>query len=160
MSKMTKSLMAASVLAATTLASGAATAEVSMNIGATSNYIWRGVTASPNEAAVSGGIDYSHESGFYAGAWTSSLGNTDGEQGVAGGPSSAGAELDVFAGFGGAFGDFSYDINVTAYTYPQLKDWDFTEVGVSGTYSFFTVGINSTVASDVEDVDGQATCPL
>jgi len=162
MSKMTKSLMAASVLAATTLASGAATAEVSMNIGATSNYIWRGVTASANEAAVSGGIDYNHDSGFYAGAWTSSLGNTDGEQGeidpATSEPTSspAGSELDYYAGFGGAFGDFSYDINVTAYTYPQLKDWDFTEVGVSGTYSFFTVGLNSTVASDVEDVDGQA----
>ncbi len=124
MSKISKSLMAASVLAATTLASGAAMAEVSMNIGATSNYIWRGVTQTADEAAVSGGLDYSHESGFYAGTWTSSLGNND-----------AGAEVDFYAGFGGSVSDFSYDINVTAYTYPQLEDADFTEVGLSGSYS-------------------------
>lgn len=145
MSKISKSLVAASVLAATALASGAAMAEVSMNIGATSNYIWRGVTQTADEAAVSGGLDYSHESGLYAGTWTSSLGNNG-----------AGAEVDFYAGFGGAVSDFSYDINVTAYTYPQLENADFTEVGLSGSYSFLTVGLSSTVSSDVEDVDGQA----
>ena len=149
MSKMTKSLVAASVLAATTLASGAAMAEVSMNVGATSNYIWRGVTQTGDEAAVSGGLDYSHESGFYAGTWTSSLGNTG-----------LGAEFDYYAGFGGSFGDFGYDVNVTAITYPQIEDSDFTELGVSGSYSFFTVGLNSTIASDVEDVDGTANAFL
>ena len=145
MSKMTKSLVAASVLAAT-LASGAAMAEVSMNIGATSNYIWRGVTQTNDEAAISGGLDYSHDSGFYAGAWASSLGNADAGQGAAGASSPAGTEFDYYAGFGGSFGDFGYDVNVAAITYPQLKDWDFTEVGVSGSYSFFTLGLNRTIS--------------
>lgn len=140
MSKMSKSLVAASVLAASTLASGAAMAEVSMNIGATSNYIWRGVTQTADEAAVSGGLDYEHESGLYAGVWTSSLGNNG-----------WGAEFDYYAGFGGAFGDFGYDVNVAAITYPQLENADFTEVGLSGSYSFFTVGLNRTIASDVVD---------
>lgn len=151
MSKMSKSLLAASVLAATATISGTAMAEVSMNIGATSNYIWRGVTQTADEAAISGGLDYEHESGLYAGVWTSSLGNADAGQGAAGAASPAGAEFDYYVGFGGAFGDFGYDINVTAITYPQLKDWDFTEVGLSGSYSFFTVGLNSTVASSVVD---------
>ncbi len=143
MSKMTKSLVAASVLAASTLASGAAMAEVSMNIGATSNYIWRGVTQTGDDAAISGGLDYSHDSGFYAGVWTSSL-------------VGAGAEFDYYAGFGGSVADFSYDINLTAITYPQQENWDFTELGLSGSYSYFTVGLNSTIASDVDDTDAAA----
>ena len=143
MTKMSKSLVAASVLAAT-MASGAAMAEVSMNIGATSNNIWRGVTQSADDAAVSGGLDYSHDSGFYLGTWASSL------------ATGAGAEVDYYAGFGGAFGDFGYDVNVTAYTYPQLENADFTEVGASGSYSFFTVGLARTIASDVDDVSGSA----
>ncbi len=152
MSKMTKSLVAAAVLAATTMASGAANAEVSMNIGATSNYIWRGVSQTNDEAAISGGVDYAHDSGFYAGVWTSSLGNADAGQG----PVAAGSEFDYYLGFGGAFGDFGYDVNVAAITYPQLKDWDFTEVGLSGSYSFFTVGLNSTVSSSVVDTTAGA----
>ncbi len=156
MSKMMKTMVAASVMAATSLASGVAMAEVSMNIGATSNYIWRGATQTADEAAVSGGLDYAHESGIYAGVWTSSLGNTDGEQGAGGAPSPAGAEFDYYLGYGGSFGDFGYDVNVASITYPQLKDWDFTEVGVSGSYSYFTLGLNTTVSSTVEDVAGQA----
>jgi uncharacterized protein (TIGR02001 family) len=154
MSKMIKSLAAVSVMAASTLSSAAAMAEVSMNIGATSNYIWRGVTQTADEAAISGGLDYEHESGLYAGVWTSSLGNADAGQGAAGASSPAGAEFDYYAGFGGAFGDFGYDVNVTAITYPQLKKWDFTEVGVSGSYSFFTVGLNRTISSSVDDTAG------
>jgi len=150
MSKMTKSLVAASVLAAT-VASGAAMAEVSMNIGVTSNYIWRGVTQTNDEAAVSGGIDYSHDSGFYLGAWASSLGNGDSSQGASGGSAPTSTEFDYYGGFSGSVGEFGYDISVAQITYPQLKNWDFTEVGLSGSYSYFTVGVNSTVASDVDD---------
>lgn len=145
MKKMTKSLVAASVLAATTLVSGTAMAEVSMNIGATSNYVWRGVSQTGDDSAISGGIDYAHESGFYVGAWTSSLGGNN-----------AGSELDYYAGFGGAFGEIGYDVNVTAITYPQYEDSDFTELGASVSYSMFTLGLNTTIASDVEDVDGSA----
>lgn len=146
MSKMTKSLVAASVLAAT-VASGAAMAEVSMNVGATSNYIWRGMTQSADDSAISGGLDYGHESGFYAGTWLSSLGGAADD--------APGTEFDYYAGFGGAMGEFGYDINVAAITYPQIDNWDFTELGASVSYSMFTVGLNSTIASDVEDVDGQ-----
>lgn len=147
MSKMTKSLVAASVMAAT-MASGAAMAEVSMNIGATSNYIWRGMTQTADDSAISGGLDYSHDSGFYAGTWLSSLGGAAAD--------APGTEFDYYVGFGGAVGEFSYDVNVAAITYPQIDDWDFTELGVSGSYSYFTVGLNSTIASDVEDLDGSA----
>ena len=43
--------------------SGAANAALEANIGATSNYLWRGVTQSSDDGAISGGLDYSHDSG-------------------------------------------------------------------------------------------------
>lgn len=44
--------------------------EVSGNIGATSNYIWRGMTQTLDKGSVNGGLDLSYE-GFYAGTWAS-----------------------------------------------------------------------------------------
>jgi uncharacterized protein (TIGR02001 family) len=56
---------------------GAALAEspwtFNANIGAVSNYIWRGVTQTQDGAAVQGGVDVAHESGFYAGTWASNI---------------------------------------------------------------------------------------
>ncbi|HEY0721869.1 MAG TPA: TorF family putative porin, partial [Gammaproteobacteria bacterium] len=65
-----KSVVAASVLAAV-MGSGAAMAGASANVGATSNYVWRGITQTADGAAVSGGLDYSHDIGLYVGTWTS-----------------------------------------------------------------------------------------
>lgn len=137
MKKMTKSVIAAAVLAAT---STAAMAEVSMSVGVTSNYLFRGISASGDNAAVSGSIDYSHESGLYAGIWASTL-----DTGV-------GEEVDFILGYGGSAGDFGYDVSLVNITYPQQKDWDYTELALSGSYSYFTAGVAATIASDVDDV--------
>ncbi|MEN8169411.1 MAG: TorF family putative porin [Pseudomonadota bacterium] len=136
MKNMTKSLIAAAVLAAT---STAVMAEVSMNVGATSNYLFRGISASADNAAVSGGIDYSHEVGVYAGMWVSTL-DTD-----------LGEELDYYVGYAGEAGGFGYDASLIGITYPQLEDSNYVELALSGSYSYFTAGLAATVASDVKD---------
>ena len=63
-----KTLIASSVLAASAVTSSVAMAEheLSGNIGFTNNYIWRGVSQSVGDAAISGGIDYGYK-GFYVG---------------------------------------------------------------------------------------------
>ena len=66
------------VLAMGLMISGAANAAVEANIGATSNYVWRGVTQTNDDAAISGGVDYSDESGVYVGAWASDVKWVDG----------------------------------------------------------------------------------
>ena len=71
--KMKKSLYQAIALSTGLLLSGSALAEVTGNIGATSNYLWRGTTQTSNEAAIQGGLDYAHDSGFYAGTWASNV---------------------------------------------------------------------------------------
>ena len=68
------SLAFSSALAISSLAMvpGVASAEVSANVAVSNMYLWRGVNLSPDGGVVSGGLDYAHDSGFYAGVWTSS----------------------------------------------------------------------------------------
>ncbi|MBL6906258.1 MAG: hypothetical protein ISR27_12135, partial [Pseudomonadales bacterium] len=47
--------------------------EWTANFAASNNYIWRGLTQSINEGAISGGIDYASDSGFYLGTWASNV---------------------------------------------------------------------------------------
>lgn len=117
--------------------SGLAQAELSANIGATSNYIWRGMTQTNNDAAISGGIDWDSGAGFYAGVWAS---NVDfGKEG---------AEVDLYGGYAGEAGDFGYDVGVIHYLYPQHSDIDFTEIYGSASYMFLEAGVSYQVQGD------------
>src|SRR5690606_38399513 len=98
---------------AAVLAGGATAvqAELSANIGATSNYVWRGVTQTDDSAAIQGGIDYSHESGFYLGTWASNVEFSD-------------HELDLYGGYAGEAAGIGYDVGVIFYTYGSDEDSD------------------------------------
>ncbi|GAA6184813.1 MULTISPECIES: TorF family putative porin [Alteromonadaceae] len=134
--------LAVAVLSATSFSS-LVQAEVSANFGATSNYIWRGMSQSSNDVSVSGGIDYSDESGFYAGTWVGSIdwGNGDG------------TENDFYLGYGGESGDFGYDVGYIYYMYPAtgFEDSDFGEIYFNGTYKAFSFGVAYTVNSQYDD---------
>ena len=132
---MKKSIVLATAVASI-LTSAAASAELSGNAAITSNYIWRGVTQTTDQAAGQGGIDWGHGSGLYAGTWVSNVnfGNSD-----------DGYEMDVYAGFGGEAGSLGYDLGVISYQYPITPEFNFTEVYVSGTMSVVTLGLAYTV---------------
>lgn len=124
--------IAASVLAASSF-SQMATAEVSANVAATSNYLWRGLEQTGGAAAVSGGIDYSAESGFYAGTWASNASWGDMK-----------TELDLYFGFGGDISDgVSYDVGYIYFAYPDsvADENDFSEIYASISASGFTFGV-------------------
>ena len=83
-----KKLFAALALVAV---SSAAQAQLTTNLGATTDYRFRGVSQTQNGVALQGGIDYAHKSGFYVGNWNSTVSSqvyTD----------STGLEMDVYAG--------------------------------------------------------------
>jgi uncharacterized protein (TIGR02001 family) len=147
---MKKSITLGAAVAAV-LTSGVAFAGLTGNAAISSNYIWRGVTQTNDQAGGSGGIDYSHDSGFYAGTW---VGNVD----FSGGAGAGEYELDVYAGFGGEAGGFGYDLGVITFQYPINPNTSFTEVYVSGTYSLVTIGVNYTAdagsANDAENTAG------
>jgi hypothetical protein len=88
------------------------------NISFVSNYYARGVSQSWNMPAVQGGFDVSHSSGFYAGAW----GSTISERTYVGGST----EFDLYAGYNGsiaAVDGLGYTVGVIGYFYPG-GGWD------------------------------------
>lgn len=118
-------------------------AEVSMNIGATSNYIWRGISQTSDAAAISGGLDWSGATGLYAGTWVS---NVD-----FGGCCETSYELDLYGGYAGQVGDFGYDLGLIYYAYDEDDDANFLELGLSGSWQFLSAGLNYTLDGDADD---------
>jgi len=145
-----KTLKAAALGAAITaaLTSGIASAEVTANAGVFSNYIWRGVTQTSDQAAGQGGIDWSGGPGFYAGTWVSNV-DFDG--------TGSGYEMDVYGGWGGEAGKFSWDLGALTYQYPVDPGSNFTEVYATGSIVGLTAGIWYTVdkASGIADPNGK-----
>lgn len=87
------------------------------NIGVLSSYNLRGITTSPENknATIQGGLDYSHESGFYAGYWGSTLSygkDADSDNAF---------ESDFYAGYNGKISDdLGYTAGFTYYYYYDL----------------------------------------
>ena len=145
--KKTIAFSAVALMAATSLTSTAVNAEVSANVAATSNYLWRGQEQTGGDAAISGGIDYADESGFYAGTWVSNASWAD----------EMTYELDFYAGFGGDISEgVSYDVGYIYYAYPDAAssaDADFSEIYGSISVEGFTFGA-SVLATSAASGDG------
>jgi len=126
-----------------------AMAEFSANIGATSNYVWRGVTQTNNGAAVSGGVDYEHESGIYAGTWVSN---------VDFGGSEPSSETDFYAGWSTDLGDsgLGLDVGYIYYAYLDSGDdeIDFGEIYVNLSFNVLSAGIAYTSNTGDDNEDG------
>lgn len=91
------------VASAALMSAGVASAAVTGNFAITSDYIFRGVDSGQ---AVQGGLDYSHESGLYAGVWMSNA------AGLPGG----GDEIDYYVGYGLGLSDgLSLDFGIINY---------------------------------------------
>lgn len=145
-----KSITAAAVVAAGLMASPSY-ADLSANASVTNNYIWRGLTQTQNDAAVQGGIDYAHESGFYAGTWVSNVDYAPADV--------YSYEHDIYAGFGGEVGGFTYDVGYLYYNYDEEAEFDFGEVygtiGIAG-FSASAYVLTNTEADEVGDQDFDA----
>lgn len=124
---MKKFLGAAMIAGAAVSVAGAAHAQVSASATLTSDYVFRGLSLSGEDAAVQASFDYTGDL-FYAGIWGSSLGS--------GGTS---MELNLYGGFTPSFGDLSLDLGVVGYFYPGADDdfaeFDFFELGAGASYA-------------------------
>jgi len=114
----TKSLLIATVLVA---ASGAALAqakpdyELGFNVGLTSDYRYRGISQSRLQPAISAGVDFSHSSGVYLGAWASSI------RWIKDGGGKGNVEVDVYGGYKFDVGAVGLDVGALLYIYPDNK---------------------------------------
>jgi uncharacterized protein (TIGR02001 family) len=115
--------------------------ELTANIGAVSNYLFRGVTQTDDDAAIQGGIDWAHSSGFYLGTWASNVDFGDGTS----------AEVDLFGGYDFAVGDFDLGVNTIYYWYPDGSNIDYWEIGGSGGWRWLSAGIQYTVYGEAND---------
>ena len=101
-----KQIVACAALVAATAVSAPAFAGATGNVGVFSDYIFRGITQTGGGAAGQGGLDFSSESGLYAGTWISNLN-----------AGTAAYETDVYGGFAGKVGDIGYDFGAIYYYY-------------------------------------------
>lgn len=165
--KFTKlSLVAALAASMFTTTAVASEVEVSANMAATSNYVWRGMTQTDNSPAIQGGFDVSM-GGLYAGVWGSNVSWTN--------DNDSSLEADFYAGYAGEVAGIGYDLGYITYTYANVTDAnnfdevyfglskDFGSFGVSGMYSKgvkvptggtklddWTVGATAGLGMDVE----------
>lgn len=86
---------------------------LSYNIGVVTDYRYRGISQSRLKPALQGGIDFSHKSGAYVGAWASTI------QWVKDAGGKSDLELDIYGGYKGTAGPVSYDVGVLSYVYPS-----------------------------------------
>ena len=81
------------------------------NVGLFSSYRFRGIDQTFGKPALQGGVDYSHESGFYAGNWNSNVSSG------AGFPD-GNLEMDFYGGWKKTWGDWGLDVGGIVYYYP------------------------------------------
>ncbi|OCC25268.1 hypothetical protein MB02_00900 [Croceicoccus estronivorus] len=114
-----RSLMTATVLAGAAFAATPAMAQeestsditVSGNVALVTDYRFRGVSLSGGDAAIQGGIDIAHSSGFYVGTWASSMEDS---------PVYGEMELDIYGGWSGEVTPgLTLDAGLLYYAYPS-----------------------------------------
>ena len=115
---MLKKLVLASALmsALCAYADAPAADPLAFNVGAVSEYRYRGISQSAVKPALQGGADYTAANGLYVGTWLSSINwiHDSDPKGRATGP----VEMDIYGGYRGALNDaISYDIGGLEYLY-------------------------------------------
>jgi uncharacterized protein (TIGR02001 family) len=111
---MKKLLLAAAAVAALGSVPTIASAELAFNVGAATEYRYRGIAQSRFKPAFQGGADFS-AGGFYVGTWASTI------KWIKDAGGDANYELDLYGGYKGEIGGVSYDVGMLRYLYPGAK---------------------------------------
>ena len=96
------------------LSAGLVQAQVTTNLGATSEYRFRGISQTQNAPALQGGIDYADKSGVYIGNWNSSVSSQLYTNG-------SGLESDLYAGYKKEVKGVTLDVGSYNYFYPRAS---------------------------------------
>jgi len=87
---------------------------IAYNVGAVSQYRFRGIEQTSGTPALQAGLDFAHKNGFYAGVFTSSIKWIQDANGASAGE----REIDYFAGYKASFSNINLDLGVIRYDYP------------------------------------------
>lgn len=126
--------------------------------GLVSQYRFRGISLSDEKLAVQGTVNLNHESGLYAGLWSSSL---DGFGELGG----SNVELDLYAGYKKQIGSgLTLDAGLLYYAYPGSTggDFEFLEpyANISGTIGPATAKVGVAYAWDQDALTGNSNIYL
>ena len=130
------------VLLSTLAASGALMAQtttkppepdytLSFNVGAVTDYRYRGISQSRLQPAIQGGADLAHKSGLYIGTWASSI------KWIKDAGGDASAEVDIYGGYKTTYSGIGFDVGFLRYLYPSsslpISPYT-TEIYLAGTW--------------------------
>jgi uncharacterized protein (TIGR02001 family) len=116
---------------------------VTGNVTLATDYVWRNVTQSNNDFAIQGGLDLTTSSGFYVGAWASSIDFND--------ASDSNVELDLYGGYRFDLGGVAADVGAIYYSYPDTDDINFWEVYGKLSKSFDALTLSGSVNWDPDN---------
>jgi len=127
-------------------------ADVAFNVGAVTDYRYRGISQTRTKPALQGGIDYTN-GGFYVGTWASTIkwikdfgGDSD-------------VEIDVYGGYKGSLTkELAYDVGVLTYVYPSNKlnpSANTTEIYGALTYGPATLKYSHSVTDTFANPDSK-----
>jgi uncharacterized protein (TIGR02001 family) len=129
---------------------------LAFNAGVITDYRYRGISQTRLDPALQGGVDYTDKSGFYVGAWGSTIswikdaGTIAKASGIKG-P----VELDLYGGYKGTTGDLAYDLGYLRYQYVSNNlskvsgavDANTDELYGALTYGLFTAKYSHAVSN-------------
>jgi uncharacterized protein (TIGR02001 family) len=139
-------VLAQSAPAASPAPAATPTHSFTYNVGLVTDYRYRGISQSGLNPALQGGVDYSHASGLYLGAWASTITwITDSA------PTAKGRlEVDLYGGYKGTAGPISYDVGLLQYWYVNNNlspNANTLELYAAGTYGAYTAKYSHSLSN-------------
>ncbi len=107
------------------------------NVAFYTDYSFRGISQTRKNYAFQGGLDWTHDTGFFLGAWDSSINfpGTPGQHPY--------VESDWYGGYAGSAGDLNYAAQAVFYFYPGDEFFNYWEfIGKLG-YNFGFMSVNT-----------------
>ena len=139
----------------------------SWNIGATTDYVFRGISQNREKPAFQGGVDMTYGI-FYAGVWGSDV-NFGRNNDPIGSPI-ANVEIDVYAGIKPVWGPITFDLGVISYNYIggqdkgprflQAREQDYQELKLGASATFvpkLTTGVTLFYSPTYQQGQGSVT---
>jgi uncharacterized protein (TIGR02001 family) len=139
---MKRSTYAIALALAAPVLPGVAHADLAFNVGAVTDYRYRGISQSRLKPALQGGVDWS-SGGLYVGAWASTI------KWIKDADGGADVEIDLYGGYKGEIvKGVGYDVGILAYQYPGHDlpvSPNSTELYGAVTYGIFTFKYSHSV---------------
>ena len=114
----------------------------SFNIGATNDYVFRGVAQNKEDPSIQGGIDLTYGIAYF-GLWASTIDFGRNSDVAPIGSKQVSTELDIYGGIKPVVGPATFDLGVIYYAYPGANDGGFAKLQVEKQdYVEFKAGVS------------------